>query len=288
MSSSRSGAEPGGRAPPTALRLLVSDVDGTLVTPDKTLAPATVAAVRRLKESGVGFTLISSRPPRGMAALIERLEIDLPFAAFNGGSLVGPDMTLIEAKRLTADAARAAIDLFRVRGVGVWGFADNAWLVTDPAGPYVPRERRTVGFAPTVVADFEAVIDRLDKLVGVSEHPALLATVEAETQRRLRGQANVRRSQVYYLDVTNPEADKGHGVRALCRRIGAPAAHTAVIGDQANDIAMFKVAGLSVAMGQGTAEVKASAHFVTDANTEDGFAHAVERFVLPRAGQIAG
>jgi Cof subfamily protein (haloacid dehalogenase superfamily) len=287
MSSSPSAAEPG--APPHgAVRLLVSDVDGTLVTPEKTLTPAAVAAVRRLKESGVGFTLVSSRPPRGMASLIERLEVDLPFAAFNGGSLVGPDMALIEAKRLSADAARAAIDLFRLRRVQTWGFADNEWLVTDADGPYVPRERRTVGFEPTVVADFESVIDRLDKLVGVSEHPALLATVEAEAQRRLRGQANARRSQVYYLDVTNPEADKGHGVRALCRRIGAPAAHTAVIGDQANDIAMFKVAGLSIAMGQGTAEVKASARFVTDANTEDGFARAVERFVLPHAGQIAG
>jgi Cof subfamily protein (haloacid dehalogenase superfamily) len=288
MSSSRSAPEPGGAHPPEPIRLVVSDVDGTLVTPDKTLTPASVAAVRRLKESGVGFTLISSRPPRGMAALIERLEVDLPFAAFNGGSLVQPDMTLIEAKRLTADAARAAIELFRRRGVGVWGFADGEWLVTDAGGPYVPRETRTVGFAPTLVTDFEAVIDRLDKLVGVSEHQALLATVEAETQRRLRGEANVRRSQVYYLDVTSLEADKGHGVRALCRRIGTPATHTAVIGDQANDIAMFKVAGLSIAMGQGTAEVKASARFITDANTEDGFAHAVERFVLPHAGQTAG
>ena len=274
--------------PPEPVRLVVSDVDGTLVTPDKTLTAAAVAAVRRLRESGVGFTLVSSRPPRGMAALIERLEVDLPFAAFNGGSLVGPDMALIEAKRLSEDAAREAIDLFHRRGVAVWGFADDAWLLTDPNGAYVPRERRTVGFEPTVVADFEAVIDRLDKLVAVSEHPALLATVEGEAQRRLRGRANARRSQVYYLDVTNPEADKGHAVRALCRRIGAAPAHTAVIGDQANDIAMFKVAGLSIAMGQGAEDVKASARFVTDANSEDGFARAVERFVLPHAGQIAG
>jgi Cof subfamily protein (haloacid dehalogenase superfamily) len=270
------------------IRLFVSDVDGTLVTPDKTLTPATVAAVRRLREAGIGFTLVSSRPPRGMAMLIERLQVELPFAAFNGGALVAPDMTLIEAKRLSEEVARDTIALFQLRGVEVWGFADDNWLVTDDAGAYIARERHTVGFDPTVVPDFESVIDRLDKLVGVSEHPALLATVEGEAQRRLRGRANARRSQAYYLDVTNREADKGHAVRAICRSVGVPPAQTAVIGDQANDIAMFKVAGLSIAMGQGTDEVKASAHFVTNANTADGVARAVERLILPRAGQTAG
>jgi Cof subfamily protein (haloacid dehalogenase superfamily) len=270
------------------IRLFVSDVDGTLVTPDKTLTPATVAAVRRLREAGIGFTLVSSRPPRGMAMLIERLQVELPFAAFNGGALVAPDMTLIEAKRLSEEVARDTIALFQLRGVEVWGFADDNWLVTDDAGAYIARERHTVGFDPTVVPDFESVIDRLDKLVGVSEHPALLATVEGEAQRRLRGRANARRSQAYYLDVTNREADKGHAVRAICRSVGVPPAQTAVIGDQANDIAMFKVAGLSIAMGQGTDEVKASAHFVTNPNTADGVARAVERLILPRAGQTAG
>jgi hypothetical protein len=270
------------------IRLFVSDVDGTLVTPDKTLTPATVAAVRRLREAGIGFTLVSSRPPRGMAMLIERLQVELPFAAFNGGALVAPDMTLIEAKRLSEEVARDTIALFQLRGVEVWGFADDNWLVTDDAGAYIARERHTVGFDPTVVPDFESVIDRLDKLVGVSEHPALLATVEGEAQRRLRGRANARRSQAYYLDVTNREADKGHAVRAICRSVGVPPAQTAVIGDQANDIAMFKVAGLSIAMGQGTDEVKASAHFVTNPNTADGVARAIERLILPRAGQTAG
>jgi hydroxymethylpyrimidine pyrophosphatase-like HAD family hydrolase len=145
-----------------------------------------------------------------------------------------------------------------------------------------------VGFDPTLVADFEGVIDRLDKLVAVSDQPDLLADVERAAQRALKGLANARRSQTYYLDVTHPDADKGHAVRALCAEIGVPRAETAVIGDQANDIAMFRVAGLSIAMGQGTDEVKASADLVTDANTAEGFAHAVGRFVLPRAGQSAG
>ncbi len=273
---------------PGPVRLLVSDIDGTLVTPDKTLTPAALAAVKALGSADVGFTVVSSRPARGMAALVEALQIKQPFAAFNGGSLVAPDGRVIQAKRLSPQAARTAIALFTARGVEIWGFADNLWLVLALEGPHVDHERHTVGFDPTLVADFEGVIDRLDKLVAVSDQPDLLADVERAAQQALKGMANARRSQTYYLDVTHPDADKGHAVRALCAEIGVPRAETAVIGDQANDIAMFKVAGLSIAMGQGTDEVKASADLVTDANTAEGFAHAVERFVLPRAGQSAG
>lgn len=276
------------RTPAELLRLLVSDIDGTLVTPDKSLTSAALDAGRKLDAAGLGLTFVSSRPARGMAHLIEALDIKLPFAAFNGGSIVAPDGSLIAAKRLSAEAARLAIELFEANGVSVWAFADDQWLLRDPAGPDVERERRTVRFDPTVVADFDGVIDRIDKLVGVSDQAALLAGVESHAQALLVGQANARLSQTYYLDVTHPQADKGHAVRALCRHIGVPVAETAVIGDQANDLAMFAVAGLSVAMGQGTPPVKAGADFVTAANTEDGFAKAVDRFILPRAPIDAG
>jgi hypothetical protein len=281
-----SGAEQ--RSAAELLRLLVSDIDGTLVTPDKSLTVAALEAGRRLDAAGLGLSLVSSRPPRGMAWLVEALDIELPFAAFNGGSIVAPGGSLLAAKRLSVEAARLAIDLFEASGVAVWAFADDEWLLRDPAGHNVERERRTVRFDPTVVPDFDGVIDRIDKLVGVSDRPALLAGVERQAQDLLDGLANARLSQTYYLDVTHPEADKGHAVRALCRHIGVSLAETAVIGDQANDLAMFAVAGLSVAMGQGTAPVKAGADFVTDANTDDGFAKAVDRFILPRAPIRAG
>ena len=267
----------------TPIRLLVSDIDGTLVTPDKTLTPAAIAAVGQLDGAGIAFTVVSSRPARGMRQVVETLGIRQPFAAFNGGSIVAPDGALISAKRLSADAARTAIALFQARGVEVWGFADDDWLVLALSGPHVDHERHTVGFDPTLVASFDGVIDRLDKLVAVSDEVDRLGQVEDEAQAVLGARANARRSQLYYLDVTHPEADKGHAVRALCSAIGVAIDETAVIGDQANDIAMFQVAGVAIAMGQGTDAVKAAARFVTDPNTEDGFAHAVGRFVLPLA-----
>jgi Cof subfamily protein (haloacid dehalogenase superfamily) len=262
--------------------LFVSDIDGTLVTPDKQLTPAALEAVAELKAAGVPFTVVSSRPPRGMAPVVEALGVTLPFAAFNGGNLVEPGGRVIAAHRLEAGAARDALALLARRGVKAWAFADDAWLVTDLQGPKVERERHTVGFDPTVVADFDAVTDRIDKIVAPSDDPGQLDAVETDLREALAGRANIERSQAYYIDITHPQANKGDAVRALAQRTGADLAHTVVIGDMTNDIAMFRVAGFSISMGQSPPAVKAAAQAVAGPNTADGFAGAVRTFVLPR------
>jgi Cof subfamily protein (haloacid dehalogenase superfamily) len=260
--------------------LLISDIDGTLVTPDKALTPAAIAAVKALDTAGIAFTVVSSRPPRGMASVVETLQVRHPFAAFNGGSLVTPDLKLISTLRLGPEAARKILRLLDERGIDAWVFADETWRLRDLAGPKVGRERFTVGFDPIVVDGFDDVIGRIDKIVGVSDDHPRLAAVEGEAQALLGVDAIAERSQPYYLDFTPPGADKGHAVRAICAQLGVPLARTAVIGDMGNDVAMFRVAGLAIAMGQAPDAVKAEAAFVTGPNTEDGFARAVERFIL--------
>ena len=272
-------------ATPTDIALLVSDIDGTLVAPDKTLTPRASEAVSELGRAGVGFTLVSSRPPRGMAGLIRALDVRLPFAAFNGASLIGPDMKLIRALRISEAAARQTLDFLAARGIAAWVFADDAWFVTDAGGERVEHERHTVSFDPTVVTDFDAVIDRIDKIVGVSDdHPAL-AAAEAALSALLGGAASAVRSQTYYLDITHPRADKGLAVRDLAVATQVDLARTAVIGDMSNDVAMFKVAGFAIAMGQASDAVKAQAQAVTGPNTADGFADAVAQLILPRAAK---
>jgi len=265
------------------IRYLVSDIDGTLVTRDKTLTPAAVDAVAEARAVGLAFTVISSRPPRGMAGVVERLGVSLPFAAFNGGNLVAPDMTVIRALRLDRTVAEAALGLLAQRRVDAWVFADGAWMVRDPKGARVQHERHTVGFDPVVVADFTAVVDRIDKIVAVSDDAAALSSLETEARAAWGATANIERSQSYYLDFTHPQANKGEAVRALAGMLGVGLAATAVIGDMTNDVAMFKVAGFSVVMGQSPPEVKAAADVVTRSNEDDGFAYAVRQFIVPRA-----
>jgi Cof subfamily protein (haloacid dehalogenase superfamily) len=270
----------GGPAGNGAIDLLVCDVDGTLVRSDKTVAPATERAVRRLRAAGIGFSAISARPARGMRYPIEVLDIDQPTGAFNGGTIVGPDGAILSAHRLSEATAAQTLALFTAQDVEIWVFADDQWLVVDPDGPFVPRERQAVGFEPVVLPDFGGAIHRVDKIVAASHDHALLARMEESTAAALAGQARAVRSQPYYLDVTAPQADKGHGLVALAQAAGVPLERVAVIGDGHNDVPMFERAGLAIAMGQAAPEVQAAARHVTTGNDADGVAHAIGRFIL--------
>lgn len=262
--------------------LFVSDIDGTLVTPDKRLTPAALEAAAELKAAQVPFTVVSSRPPRGMRRIADALGVELPFAAFNGGAIVDPGGDIVAAHRLAAAVAKSALQLIVDRGVAPWAFADNEWFVTDPDGPHVAHERMTVSFDPVVVPSFEKIIDRIDKVVAPSDDTALLDDIEHRLRRRMGAEANIERSQTYYVDVTHPLANKGHAVKALALHAGVAIENTVVIGDMTNDISMFRVAGFSIAMGQSPEAVKAAAQAVTGPNTADGFAAAVRSLVLPR------
>ena len=262
------------------ISLVLSDVDGTLVTGDKRLTEASCRAVGRLARAGIAFTVTSSRPPLGLRMLVEPLALRLPMGAFNGGALVAPDLTILERHLVPPEAARRGVELLVAHGVDVWLFSADMWLLRDGHGAYTDHERGTVQVEPIVVADFEPHLGAVAKLVGVSADAARLAACEAPLRTALGGRASVSRSQPYYLDVTPPGIDKGSVVDALARRFGIAAEAIATIGDMENDLAMFRKGGFSIAMGNAPPEVKGSADAVTLANDEDGFAAAIDRFIL--------
>lgn len=267
------------------INLVVSDVDGTMVTAAKLLTPGTIAAAQRLRDAGIPLALVSSRPPRGMTFLSTDLGLTGPLGGFNGGTILAPDGRVIEERFVPEAAVRASLDRLAYYGIGAWLFADNQWIIKDLGGDYVSLERMTVRFEPTVVDDFGPYIARCGKVVGVSAKHDTLVECETELKRLLGATAHAHRSQLYYLDVTNPSADKGAATRAIARWYGVEMADVAVLGDQSNDVPMFKVAGLAIAMGNAPAAVAAQAHERTTSNEEDGWAAAIDRIVLPRVAQ---
>ena len=265
------------------ISLLVSDIDGTLVTGDKRLTEASIAAAGRLAEAGVKLALVSSRPPAGFAMFTETLRMKAPLGAFNGGAIMNPDLTLIEETLVPADAAREALAAFAEFDIDGWLFTRDTWYVTNPDADYVPKERRTCQIEPKVVASLEPYLDHVGKLVGSSKAFDRVAACEAALGERIAGRASAKRSQPYYLDVSAWGFDKGEATRRIAQVLGIPMGEIAVIGDQSNDLPMFSVAAYRIAMGNGIAEVKAVADDVTDDNEHDGWAAAVDRFILPRA-----
>jgi Cof subfamily protein (haloacid dehalogenase superfamily) len=264
----------------TSILLVISDVDGTLVTPDKQVTPASARAARRLAERGIGFTVVSSRPPAGLRMLVAPLSLRLPMGAFSGGAIVEPDLAVIEEHYIPEAAARRGVDMLTKGGADVWLYTPDGWLVRSPGDTYIPKEKRTIQADPVIVPDFGPHLGQVFKIVGSSEDFAQLAACETAIRDALGGQAFVVRSQSYYLDITPPGLDKGTFLEAVSRRLQVPPGAIAVLGDMANDLAMFRKAGMSIAMGNATEEVKAAATHATAANTDDGFAKAIEDYVL--------
>ena len=265
------------------IRLLVSDIDGTLVRHDKSLSDGVIAAVARVREAGVAVSLISARPPSGMLWIAQRLRLTDAVGAFNGGTIVNPDGSIVSAEQLEPGCAERALALLEHPAVTPWLFADGRWYAQMIDAVYVPRERRAANVEPVIREGFTGLLARVDKIVGVSDDHDLLARLDREIGTALGDSATVARSQPYYLDITARAANKGAGLTALAAAAGVALDEVAVIGDERNDLSMFALAGLSIAMGQGPAPVRAAADRVTRSNDEDGVAHAIDEIILAEA-----
>lgn len=269
------------RPRPDKIALFLADVDGTLVTKDKVLTARAQKAVRNLKAAGIQFALTSGRPPKGMRMLFDPLDVTTPIAGFNGGLFVHRDLSIIESRTLEPAAAHQAVDMIGQQGLDVWVYSGDDWLLRDKDAPHREREEHTVQFPPTVVPAFtDAHLKTAVKIVGVSDDADKVAACETAVQQALGKTVSAARSQPYYLDVTHPDANKGGVVAYLARTLGIDAGQIATIGDQPNDVLMFKPSGFAIAMGNASEAVQGEADAVTDSYDDEGFAKAVERFIL--------
>ncbi len=271
----------GDARPPEPVRLVVSDIDGTLVNHAKEMTPRTRAAIAALTRKGIGFTVTTARPPVGLRPVYDMLGLAVTTAAINGGAIVDGSLRIVSEKLLDPAVARRAVASLRRQGVDQWLFTDRQWYIRDRDGDNVGLETRTIGQEPVVVEDFAPELyDHVLKIIGSCNDHALLARCETELQRELGGDALATRSQAYYLDVTHPGAHKGEALRSLAAAFDVPVSAVLTIGDGTNDIPMLEAAGFGVAMGNGSDLVKAAAKAVTDDCEHDGFAKAIERYVL--------
>ncbi len=265
------------------IKLFLADVDGTLVTKDKVLTERALQRVRDLRHAGITFAITSGRPPKGMAMLLQPLAIDTPVAGFNGGQWVNPDLSIIESHTLPRDVADKTVKLLSENGLDVWLYSGADWMIHKQDAPHVAREEWTVKFPPKVVQDYGEAMGQAVKIVGCSDDLDKMQKVAETVKQELGDSASAALSQPYYLDVTHPLANKGAVVDYLSKHFQIAPDEIATIGDQPNDTLMFRKSGMSIAMGNASDAVKQQATHVTESSEAEGFAIAVERFILETA-----
>lgn len=263
-----------------SIRLVLADVDGTLVTHEKVLTQRAIDAVAKLRAANILFAITSGRPPKGSSMINDALHLTTPISGFNGGVVVNPDYSFLSGHFLTKQVAQEVIQKVRAHGLDAWLYTDADWFVVDANAPHVAREEWTVKFAPIVTLDFDAHLEHVVKIVGVSDDFDAVKRAEKDLQEWGGKLISAERSQPYYLDVTHPQATKGFVVMMLADMYKIPTAQIATIGDMPNDILMFEKSGMSIAMGNASASVQKAALYVTDSCDDEGFANAMEKFVL--------
>lgn len=266
------------------ISLVIADVDGTLVTKEKILTQRAIDSIHKMEGFGVRFAITSGRPPMGMAMLIDPLKISQPVAAFNGGVLIKSDLkTVVRENFLPLEVVKKTLKLILDHKLDAWIYTDKDWFVRDVNAPHVAREQWTVKFPPKVTNDINSLTERIAKIVGCSDDLDLVARCEKDVRDACGDQASAARSQPYYLDVTSPKANKGEVVLAFMEILKIPASEIATVGDMPNDVNMFKRSGVSIAMGQASPEVQQAATYVTTSCEDEGFANAMEKFIIPNA-----
>lgn len=265
------------------IRLVLADVDGTLLTREKLLTKATLATVGELHRAGIKFAITSGRPPRGMSMFIEPLALQGLTAGFDGGVFFNPDMSVIKSYPLDLATAKCIVQQILSQGLDAWVYTQKEWLIRNAGASRVAHEASNVKFNPTIVPAFtDDHLAGAVKIVGVSDDFSLVAACESSLQLSMGERASAARSQPFYVDVTHPNANKGAVATTLAEMLNISLSQVATIGDMPNDVLMFRKSGFSIAMGNASDDVKAQASAVTESNEDEGFAKGMHRFLLSR------
>jgi Cof subfamily protein (haloacid dehalogenase superfamily) len=260
------------------IALVISDIDGTLITSNHEVTDATRQTAQHLYERGITLSLASSRPPRSIRPLAAALALKSPFAAFNGALVTKADGEVVARNTISPDVIQRIKEIADELQIGVWLYDDTEWYVSG-RDAFVDREEHTSGFSPIMEGYESHLTEYLPKLTVVGK-PELVAIAEERVMGELGDRVSASRSKPRFLDVTAHGIHKGSVVMRLSELLQIPQASIAVIGDGPNDVEMFRQASVAIAMGQAVDSVRAEAKYLTSSNDDEGWSKGIENYVL--------
>ena len=265
-------------------KLLVLDLDGTLMGPDLVISDGVKQAIRRAQECGVIVTVATGRVFNSAIGFTRELGIDAPIICYQGAQVRDPvSGEILNETPLPSPFAVEAIDMLEREGLVPIAFRDGRTWTTGPS----PELDLFLRYHPGG-EEYVAFVDDLAHFAADSPPIKLLFTDRPETlAERIQALAAhftdrlaVVRSHIHFGEITAPGVTKGSALGALAAHLGISSDEVMAVGDQENDLPMLVWAGFGIAMGNAPASVQAVADAVVPSLSEDGVVYAIETYLL--------
>lgn len=264
-------------------KMIVLDLDDTLLCEDQTISPRTKQALMSAQQQGVKVVLASGRPTFGMVQIAEELQLanyGSFILSFNGGKVINcTTKEEIFSSTLSVKEVHTLFDISRREDVFIHTYVGDE-IITQDENEYTDIESELTGLPITLVNQFKEAVNEPVVKVLMVDAPDKLKTVEEKLQAELNHTFSVMRSKPYFLEFTEQGVTKGTSLHMLINSLGIKREEVIAVGDSYNDLAMIEFAGLGVAMGNAPDDIKEIADYVTDSNMNDGVAKVVEEFIL--------
>jgi Cof subfamily protein (haloacid dehalogenase superfamily) len=266
-----------------AYKMIVLDLDDTLLRDDLTISDRTLASLQRAQTEGLRVILASGRPTGAIWRYAKELQIERHggfLISFNGAVVTeaATGTTLFQTS-LTKETIHELYDLSVAHGTLILSYVDDK-IVTPQANEWADVEQSLTGMEIRVVPDFKAAVQVDCTKAILLQEPAFLGSVAEKLRPAVQDRLNMSISKPFFLEFTGKGIDKRHSLARLCETLAILSSEVIAFGDSYNDVGMIEFAGLGICMANGPAEVRAKADHVTASNMEDGIAVALEKFLF--------
>ena len=263
-------------------KMIVLDLDGTLMSSENKILPETKEALIKAQERGIKVVLASGRPTFGMLEVAKELrldEFDSYLLSYNGGRVMA-----VQTKQLIHDASLAPevchelYDLAKEMKVNIMAYEDETIITTDD-DEWIQKESFINNMPINRVDNFKEGVTVNSVKCLCTADPAYLAEVEVKVKERIGDRLSICRSMPFFLEIMPQNINKAYSLQKLLDHVGLDKSEVIACGDGYNDLTLIEFAGLGVAMGNAVAEIKEKADYITASNDENGIKKVIEKFM---------
>lgn len=266
-------------------KLLVLDVDGTILNSERKITQRTVMTLRKVQSIGIKVALASGRPTYGLLPLAKAIDLGTYggyIISYNGAQVISAqDGEILFARSIDPQMVPYLEKKAAKTGMTMAYYDGDEVVSTDITNPHVVDEAQMNGMKLRQVDQISMVVeDWPSEVMLFSDHEEELDSLENHMQRHLNGVMDAIHSNPYMLEVVGYQVGKSYAMSALMQLLGIGMEEVIAIGDGTADVNMIQMAGTGIAMANAVESVRRCADYITLSNDEDGAAVAIEKAIM--------